>query len=266
MGKTEVVRACAQSFGNVNLHASIGYVVFPADNVADPGFQIIHNGSECVQDRAIGPDQNRIGDRRQLDLTFPHYKVAPANNATGEFEAPVRHLAVGFCLCALLFGHAEHGAIVHRGTALADLGFALCGQFLLAFKAGVQVAGCLQFFNGGRIAVQPLGLAEGFVPRNAHPFQILLNGTNQFLAGATGICIINTQLEFATVAAGKQGVGKGKAGIAHMQEAGRAGRKAEFHNRGLCRDWAGKTSTKRTENRAGAPCHRQFWPPCQRVA
>jgi hypothetical protein len=36
------------------------------------------------------------------------------------------------------------------------------------------------------------------------------------------------------VAAGIQGIGKGKTSIANMQKAGRAGREAKFHDTGLC--------------------------------
>lgn len=81
VGKAEVVGARAQSFGNVDLHTRIGYVVFPTNNMADPCFEVIHDGSEGVEHRAIGTHQHRVGDGGQLDLTVPHNHVTPAHNA-----------------------------------------------------------------------------------------------------------------------------------------------------------------------------------------
>ena len=79
--KRSARRIAAERLPEVDLHAGVGDVVLAAHDVRDAAFQVVHDGGEGVERRAVAADHHRIGQARQLHRPPPEHVVIPLHGA-----------------------------------------------------------------------------------------------------------------------------------------------------------------------------------------
>ena len=213
---------------DLDLGAGIGGVVLTADNVGDLGVDIIADRRQGVEIAAILTDQDRVGQGRGLDGHVTAHQIRPADRIAGQFETPVRLAAFPFQRGLFRIGQLQRGAVIDRRTAIGHLQATLAVQLFTGLVTGIEQALGLEVLGRGVVAIKPLGLLEGLVPRHAQPGQVGADTVLIFLRGTLQVRIIDTQYEYAPGLAREQIVEQRGADIADMKLAGRAGSKTDF--------------------------------------
>src|SRR5690606_31957226 len=105
-----VMRECrwlgAERFEDLDLHGRVRDVILAADDVRDGEVDVVDDAGEGIERRAVGADQNGIGERADVDRLLAAHDVMPryergqwckATRWIGirEKEPPVRFFAGG---------------------------------------------------------------------------------------------------------------------------------------------------------------------------
>ena len=231
MGEAHAARMPAECRQDIQLDRRVGHMILAPDHIGDPGLEVIDDGGEGIEEAAIGTDQDRVRQARQLHLARAQHAVAPFHRIMGQLEAPMRLLAIGDGAVQLVLGHLQRGAVVDRRLALAAALFALELQLLLGLEAGVEPAGGLQLLRRHGITVQPFGLGQLLVPIQAEPAEVFLDRGGVFGLGSLGVGVVQPQQEAPAPVAGEAPIGQRDARIADMQEPRGRGRETDLHRR-----------------------------------
>ena len=187
--------------------------------MGDGHVDIVGHRRQGIKKRAVGPHQHRIGHGGGVDLDRPAHQVGPPDFGLCKPEAPMRRAAFGFPL--LLVGGLQAGPVVdgrqlarrQQRTLAVELGFGLV--------TGIDAARRLQLIEGGAVFGKAIGLAIGFVPGQAQPFQVAIDRVFEFFGRARRIGVVDPQQELAAFLFCEQPVQQRGTGIAGMKKAGR---------------------------------------------
>ncbi len=196
-----------------DLHPGVGDVIVAADDMGDAHLDIVGDGRQRVEKRAILAHQHWIGERRKIDGLLAAHDIGPGDlgplgflRIVGEIrqqEAPVRLASVGFVLRNLLLRQRQRLAAIDRRQAAAAPHLAPEVEFLRRFVAGVEQAGGPELVGRCLVAINTPRLVFGAVLEDSEPMQVVEDGVGKFLAGARLVGVVEALDEAAAVLAGR---------------------------------------------------------------
>ena len=139
----------------------------------------------------------------------------------------MRPAAFAFEPRAIGVAELERGAVVDRRAALRQQALALELELLRRLVAGIEAADGDQPVAGRVVVRQPVHLPLLARPIEAEPGKVALDRGFVLGLAALPVGVVEAQDEGAAVPLGEQPIEQRRAHVPHVQEPGRAGRKAD---------------------------------------
>ena len=224
--------APARASKNPELHSGIGDMILSANDVRHAEIDVVNHRGQRVEIGSILAAEDRIGERRAIDVAFAAHHVVPAHGRRFEPKTPMR--ACGLRLPArparppTSAKRPDHRSGPARAPAVA------CGavEFLGGLIGLVKMTQFLEPRGGLVVGRHPLGLAAHEIRPDFKPFQIRLDRVGVFRPRALEIRVVEAQDERAPAAADQEPVQESGAGVADMDAAGRRRREPDHGKRG----------------------------------
>jgi hypothetical protein len=207
-------------------------------NVGDAHRVVVDRGGEVVGGKAVGLDDDAIGEHRVLELALTDDDVVPEGHAlVRRAQAPGAGTPRGHARRDRGLVQPATMTVVAVPVAAGGPGrLGASGEILLRAEAAIDLPGLLQ--RGERLAVDRQALALGvrtvrtclvrpLVPVQTEPAQAAQDGAQRVLGAALLVRVLDAQHEDALLAAGVQPVEECGAGAADVQIAGRARSEAD---------------------------------------
>ena len=99
----KVGHSSGESLKNLNLHRRVGDVILAADDMGDAELGVVDHRGECIEIGPVLAPEDRIGQRRAVDMALAPHHIVPTHYFRLKLETPMRlaarrfkHLALGF--------------------------------------------------------------------------------------------------------------------------------------------------------------------------
>lgn len=81
---------------NLDLHRCVHRVILAADDMGYGKIDIVDHRGQGIEIAAVLSHQDRVGERRRIDVLRPADEIVPAHLAMVELEAPMRPSSFAF--------------------------------------------------------------------------------------------------------------------------------------------------------------------------
>ena len=176
-------RLGAERLEQRDLHASVRDMVVAPDDMGDAHVDVVGDGRQRIEIGAVLADQDRIGERGEVDRLLAAHKIVPLDLGTLRFhrivaevrqqETPVRPAPVGLVFRDLRMGKLQRLAAIDRRQPARAADLAPEVQLLRRLVAGVEQSCPLQLVDGRFIDLEAPRLVFGRVLEDAEPMQVV---------------------------------------------------------------------------------------------
>ena len=80
-------RIVLQRLEQLHLHAAVGDVILAADDVRDAELGVVDDAGEGVEERAVGADDDRVGQRADIDRLVAADEIVPRDDSRQRRQA-----------------------------------------------------------------------------------------------------------------------------------------------------------------------------------
>ena len=208
-------------------------MILAADDMGDAELDVVDHRGQRIEVGPVLATENRIGQRRAVDVALAPHHIVPTHYGRLELETPMRLAARRFERRALGFRQAQGGAIIDRRPAERLLPLAAPVEFVRRLIGGVEPAQGFEPRGGFVVGRHPLRLAAHQIRLDSQPLQIDLDRVGVFRLRTLEIGVVEAQNERSIAALGEQPVEQRRAGVADMDAPGRRGREPDDRGRAI---------------------------------
>src|SRR4029077_18456581 len=159
-------------------------------------------------------------------MLTPAYEIVPGDVTALQLEAPMRLVALGLQLSAVLGREIHGGAVINRRTPAGLLAFALQLEFLRRRIGWVEPPRRLKFLQRLLIASEAVRLAHLLRIVDAEPGKVPADAFGEFLGRALAVGVVEAKDELPAHLAREKEIEQRRADVAGVNAAGRARRES----------------------------------------